>query len=519
MTDNKKFEEEITVLFHASLLGRTDILTKVISNIRSMSQDEDEIKNILSSTRPDDGATVLHIASSCGHSDIVRALLQTDIDLSKRATSGDYNDKRAYEVASDSVIKTFNISFFEQVALGNVKNIVRLLSAGIPLTLRDGSLKDDSPLHWACSFNNIEVVKILLSNGFDINNSNVDGITPLHAACFENNEELIELLLNEDADRNIMDIKGRLPQELLKNENLLKLFEIERIPNKKYRNEYLNKVIEINELNELLVDPSSKHEHEQEHEQNHENNNEVCEVNVVAQTKEFHDIFNLETEINDSEEQKLFVFWPPVQRQERLSNETLMLTTTNSLLICVLDTEIDIFPLLTWSGLMNTFDKYGFQPQIKRTAAGAKIHLSINTYACPKKHSYTIKITTNNILITASDITGLIYAIQSFVQLIHLHCEIRTEHSVNSILIPTIFIQDWPDVQNRAVMWTYRDNARILIQNFKDKVELLSRLRINILYLVLHAANNDNEAMSLNELSEEVAMNEEIKTVSYYVYL
>ena len=47
MTDNKKFEEEITVLFHASLLGRTDILTKVISNIRSMSQDEDEIKNIL----------------------------------------------------------------------------------------------------------------------------------------------------------------------------------------------------------------------------------------------------------------------------------------------------------------------------------------------------------------------------------------------------------------------------------------------------------------------------------------
>jgi hypothetical protein len=68
-------EEEIAVLFHAALLGRTDVLTKVIADIRERLVDNEKIAKFISTTRDDDGCTAMHIASACGHNDVLRALL------------------------------------------------------------------------------------------------------------------------------------------------------------------------------------------------------------------------------------------------------------------------------------------------------------------------------------------------------------------------------------------------------------------------------------------------------------
>lgn len=70
-------DEEITVLFHAALLGRTDVLQRVISNVKSRSSiaNEDDLAKFISVGRSDDGCTALHVASAFGHQDIVRALL------------------------------------------------------------------------------------------------------------------------------------------------------------------------------------------------------------------------------------------------------------------------------------------------------------------------------------------------------------------------------------------------------------------------------------------------------------
>lgn len=76
MEENGKEDEELAVLFHAALLGRTDVLNKVISNVRSASTNSlDKLILFISTPRPSDGCTALHIASACGHCDIVRALL------------------------------------------------------------------------------------------------------------------------------------------------------------------------------------------------------------------------------------------------------------------------------------------------------------------------------------------------------------------------------------------------------------------------------------------------------------
>ena len=73
-TTNEAIKEEIVVLFHAASLGRTDIVQSAISTLKSKCSPED-VNKIISSGRPEDDATPLHIASMLGHSDVIRALL------------------------------------------------------------------------------------------------------------------------------------------------------------------------------------------------------------------------------------------------------------------------------------------------------------------------------------------------------------------------------------------------------------------------------------------------------------
>ena len=54
----------------------------------------------------------------------------------------------------------------------------------------------DTPLHTAARNGNVEIVRILLANGSDVNVKNADGKTPLHLAVEEGYEEIVALLAN-----------------------------------------------------------------------------------------------------------------------------------------------------------------------------------------------------------------------------------------------------------------------------------------------------------------------------------
>jgi len=54
----------------------------------------------------------------------------------------------------------------------------------------------NTPLHNAARSGNIEIVKVLLSAGYDPNAVNAEGFTPLHIAAQAGHVEIAELLLN-----------------------------------------------------------------------------------------------------------------------------------------------------------------------------------------------------------------------------------------------------------------------------------------------------------------------------------
>ena len=67
--------EEISVLFHASSIGRCDVVQNAVGALRSSGASQEELFSLISSGRPEDDATPLHLAAVSGHSDVIRYLL------------------------------------------------------------------------------------------------------------------------------------------------------------------------------------------------------------------------------------------------------------------------------------------------------------------------------------------------------------------------------------------------------------------------------------------------------------
>ncbi|MFA4828453.1 MAG: ankyrin repeat domain-containing protein [Thermodesulfovibrionales bacterium] len=66
-------------------------------------------------------------------------------------------------------------------------------------------------LHAAIGGGNIEIVKLLMNHGANVNAKDKSGMTPLHIAATKGNHEAINLLLNSKADLDAEDNNGHTP--------------------------------------------------------------------------------------------------------------------------------------------------------------------------------------------------------------------------------------------------------------------------------------------------------------------
>jgi len=65
-----------------------------------------------------------------------------------------------------------------------------------------------TPLHWACRIDNIELVKLLVDQGSNLNLMDMNGIAPLQSLASRGLVKAAELLIEEGADLNIQDKFG-----------------------------------------------------------------------------------------------------------------------------------------------------------------------------------------------------------------------------------------------------------------------------------------------------------------------
>lgn len=315
-------DEAVVVLFHASLLGRCDIVQQAISTLRvscSNSNNADAaLSSLISTGRGTDGATPLHLAAN---SDVIRALLNAGADVNVRCNNGD----RPYDAASESSRQAFHVFLFEAIAMGRMEAVEKLLEGGLPVSITDGSDLNDSTLHWAISFSSTPVVSLLLSSGVDVNAANSELCTPLHAAAKAKNSEIARILLDEGANPDAVDAHGNTPLQLAslseQNSVLVGMLTRPSAPSYSLRAIYQEK--------QAAAQASAK-------------SPIISELDDASNMLDGV-IVDLQEDLpveSGSDEAPLLVLWPPAQRQSRLSKIPLKLDSAQPLLICVASSEI-----------------------------------------------------------------------------------------------------------------------------------------------------------------------------------
>jgi len=107
----------------------------------------------------------------------------------------------------DIVQSTQLIGLHEAAIQGNVAVIREHIKAGADLDEKEPT-GGSSPLITAIVFGKMEVAKVLIEAGANVNFSNNEGSTPLHTAAFFCRIDIVELLLDKGVDKTIRNKYG-----------------------------------------------------------------------------------------------------------------------------------------------------------------------------------------------------------------------------------------------------------------------------------------------------------------------
>ena len=109
--------------------------------------------------------------------------------------------------------ETFTKFLFDAIGQGAIRDVKFCLQNGANIngSIARGQFGNyrkqlQTPLHTAVSSRNLEIVKILLQNGADVNTTDEDGFTPLHIAAYNGNLQMVKILL-QNGSGIFLDIK------------------------------------------------------------------------------------------------------------------------------------------------------------------------------------------------------------------------------------------------------------------------------------------------------------------------
>lgn len=97
---------------------------------------------------------------------------------------------------------------------GNIEMVKLLLKYGA--NIEAGGYEEYKPLHYACQQCHVEIVKILLLYGANINGKTEWNHYPIHTAAIGGNIDIVKLLLESGANKNIKDDNYKRPIDYAK---------------------------------------------------------------------------------------------------------------------------------------------------------------------------------------------------------------------------------------------------------------------------------------------------------------
>lgn len=191
-------------------------------------------------------------------------------------------------------------------------------------------------------------------------------------------------------------------------------------------------------------------------------------------------------------------FWPPIRHGKFVTEKGPVLF--RSLEFVVEDPELHGF--IKTSDILRSLGGLGIE--VKLLKSGNKdnaIYLLVDSAICLTENSYDIQVGNNQIIVVGSEKQGLLYGMYTLLQAVKLFSELTKDSNAQlTITLPALVISDRPDVAQRAVLWSYRQQVRTSTARMQEQIELLSRLRMNTLYLAIdEPTGTAAEALALAE--------------------
>jgi ankyrin repeat protein len=93
----------------------------------------------------------------------------------------------------------------------NLNLVSDLITLGANVDWQDEDNYNYTPLHLAVREESVEIARMLIDSGADLNLQDQWGYTPLHWAAIKGNEEIARMLIDAKADLDVQDNDGRTP--------------------------------------------------------------------------------------------------------------------------------------------------------------------------------------------------------------------------------------------------------------------------------------------------------------------
>ncbi|XP_029452985.1 protein phosphatase 1 regulatory subunit 12A isoform X5 [Rhinatrema bivittatum] len=193
----------LTALHQACIDDNVDMVKFLVENGASINQPDNE------------GWIPLHAASSCGYVDIAEYLLRQGANVGVVNSEGDTPLDIAEEEAMEELLQNeVNRQGIDVEAARKEEERIMLRDAR--QWLNSGHINDvrhaksgGTALHVAAAKGYVEVLKLLIQAGYDVNIKDYDGWTPLHAAAHWGKEEACRILVENLCEMETVNKVGQ----------------------------------------------------------------------------------------------------------------------------------------------------------------------------------------------------------------------------------------------------------------------------------------------------------------------
>lgn len=208
----------LTALHQACIDENLDMVTFLLEHGANVNQPDNE------------GWTALHAAASCGFMEITRYLIKQRANVAAVNSEGELPIDIAQGEAMEKLLKEVIKKQGIDVEVARKEEEQRMVQDARQW-LNRGKVQDvrhpktgASALHVAAAKGYLEVMKLLIQAGFDVNCLDNDGWTPLHAASHWGKEEVCKLLVENLCNMQAINKVGQTAFDVA-DENLMELLE------------------------------------------------------------------------------------------------------------------------------------------------------------------------------------------------------------------------------------------------------------------------------------------------------